>query len=599
MKNKLVTVLIVLVLVLVLLIGGTLGFLWYRNSHVFVEGKAYPMAAESLDLREEDISFGHYETLCSLLPECDILWNVPFQGGKFPSDSQVLTVSTLTQQDVELILAYFPGLKTLDATACSDYPVLELLKAQKPDCKVNYQVSLGGKSFAPDTTELVLENGDFEFITMMANLIYLPKVQTIQMKMPELTMEQIGELRAAYENIAVSCTVEILGKEYDSQVEELDLQHLTSEQVAEVAEKLPMLSGVGYVELCKEDGTSNLTKEDVLALKKALPDATFHYVFDFYGEKIDTTADKVHIKLKNIGDAGIDELRMALSLMEDCDRFLVEYCRISYELLAQVREEFRDNVKLVWRVEFGGGSAYTDVEVIRCTYDLVDDNCYNLIYCEDTRFMDIGHNEWLDAVPFVAGMPNLEGIIASGAPIRDLTPFKDCKKLKFLEIAFCEYIEDLSPLAGCEQLQMINISNSHALDLSPLDNLPLTHFVHRLNPSGKSRVSLDEQARFIQQHPDCWTSFDGAQPYGVGWRYGEDEVTPLAYYAMLREVFRYDAATIPNNVGWYLPEDFVSVAPDIVKTAEEIVTEETVPEAEQTVPATEETVVPEETEAAA
>ena len=55
MKNKLVTVLIVLVLVLVLLIGGTLGFLWYRNSHVFVEGKAYPMAAESLDLREEDI----------------------------------------------------------------------------------------------------------------------------------------------------------------------------------------------------------------------------------------------------------------------------------------------------------------------------------------------------------------------------------------------------------------------------------------------------------------------------------------------------------------------------------------------------------------
>ena len=193
---------------------------------------------------------------------------------------------------------------------------------------------------ADDSNCARLENGDFEFITMMANLIYLPKVQTIQMKMPELTMEQIGELRAAYENIAVSCTVEILGQEYDSQVEELDLQHLTSEQVAEVAEKLSMLSGVSYVELCKEDGTSNLTKEDVLALKKALPDATFHYVFDFYGEKIDTTADKVHIKLKNIGDAGIDDLRMALSLTENCDRFLVEYCRISYDLLAQVREEF-------------------------------------------------------------------------------------------------------------------------------------------------------------------------------------------------------------------------------------------------------------------
>ena len=579
MKKKLVTALIVVILILVLLIAGALGFLWYRNNHVFVEGTAYSKSAQSLDLREKDISFGHYESLRRQLPECEILWNVPFQGGKFSNDSQILTVSTLTQQDVGLLLEYFPDLKTLDAMNCEDYMVLEMLKAQKPECMVMYDVSLGAKSFAPDTAELVLENGDYDFITMMTNLLYLPKVEAVQLKVPELTMEQVAQLRAAYENIAFSCTVEILGREYDNRVTDLDLRDLESSQVAEVTEKLPMLPNVTSVELCQEDGTSKLTKEDVLALKAALPEASFHYVFDFYGVSISTTDKNVHIKLKNIGDAGIDELRTALSLMEDCDRFLVEYCRISNELLAQVREEFRDNVKLVWRVDFGGGSALTDVEVIRCTYDLGDDNCKNLIYCEDVRFMDIGHNEWLDAVPFVAGMPKLEGIILSGAPVKDLTPFANCKELRFLEIAFCEYIEDLSPLAGCENLRMLNISNSHALDLSPLDNLPLTHFVHKLNPSGKSRVPLDEQERFIQQHPDCWTGFAGSQPYGVGWRYDEDEVTPLPYYAMLREVFRYDAATIPNNVGWYLPEDFVPVELGTPKTVETVETvEETVPE---------------------
>lgn len=580
MSKKLITVLIVVILVLVLLIGGALGFLWYRNSHVFVEGAAYSKTAEQLDLREEDISFGHFAALQSQLPHCEILWSVPFQGGKFSNDSETLTVSTLTEQDVQLLLEYFPRLKTLDAMECKDYMVLELLKAQKPECQVLYQVSLGGKAFAPDTGELVLENGDYDFVTLMANLVYLPKVQAVQLKMPELTMEQVEELRAAYEEIAFSCTVEILGREYDNQITELDLSDLTSEGVEEIAGKLAMLPNVTQVELTREDGTSSLTKEDVLTLKAALPEAAFHYVFDFYGETISTTDQEVHIKLKRIGDEGIDELRSALSLMENCDRFLVEYCRISYDLLAKVREEFRDKTKLVWRVEFGGGSCYTDVEVIRCTYDLVDDNCQNLIYCEDVRFMDIGHNEWLDAVPFVAGMPKLEGIIASGAPIKDLTPFQNCKELKFLEIAFCEYIEDLTPLAGCESLQMLNISNSHALDLSPLDKLPLTHFVERLNPSGKSRVPLEEQERFIQQHPDCWTSFSGAQPYGVGWRYDEDEITPLPYYAMLREVFRYDAGTIPNNVGWYLPEDFVSVAPDISAPAAE---------AEETTPPTEET----------
>lgn len=575
MKKKLITVLIVIILVLVLLVGGALGFLWYRNNHVFVEGTAYPLAAEQLDLREEDISFGHFASLQSQLPNCEILWNVPFQGGKFSSDSETLTVSTLTEQDVGLLLEYFPNLKTLDAMQCKDYMLLELLKAQKPQCQVLYQVSLGGKAFAPDTAELVLENGEYDFVTLMANLVYLPQVQTVQLKMPELTMEQVEELRSAYEEIAFSCTVEILGQEYDNQVTELDLSGLKSEGLEEVVGKLAMLPNVTQVELTREDGTSNLSKEEVLTLKAALPEATFHYVFDFYGETISTTDQQVHIKLKRIGDEGIDELRAALSLMENCDRFLVEYCQISYDLLAKVREEFRDKTKLVWRVEFGGGSCYTDVEVIRCTYDLVDDNCYNLIYCEDVRFMDIGHNEWLDAVPFVAGMPKLEGIIASGAPIKDLTPFKNCKELKFLEIAFCEYIEDLTPLAGCESLQMLNISNSHATDLSPLDKLPLTHFVARLNPSGRSRVPVEEQERFAEQHPDCWTSFSGAQPYGVGWRYDEDEITPLPYYAMLREVFRYDAATIPNNVGWYLPEDFVSVAADLPAP----VVEETAPEA--------------------
>lgn len=578
MKKKLIAALIVVILVLALLIAGAVGFLWYRDHHVFVEGTAYPMSAQSLDLREEDISFGHYASLRKQLPDCEILWNVPFQGNKFSNDSEKLTINSLTEQDVALLLEFFPNLKTLDAMNCPDYRNLELLKAQKPDCKVLYQVSLGGTSFAPDTTELVLENGEYDFVTMMTNLIYLPRVETVQLKVPELTMEQVEELRAAYEEIAFSCTVELLGREYDNRVTDLDLRDLESSQVAEVAEKLPMLPNVTFVELCQEDGTSKLTKEDVLVLKAALPEASFHYVFDFYGVTISTTDKNVHIKLKNIGDKGIDELRSALSLMEDCDRFLVEYCRISNELLAQVRDEFRDKVKLVWRVEFGGGSTLTDVEVIRCTYDLVDDNCKNLIYCEDVRFMDIGHNEWLDAVPFVAGMPKLEGIIVSGAPIKDLTPFQNCKNLRFLEIAFCHYIEDISPLAACENLQMLNIGFTQAKDLSSLDGLDLTNLC-----IDGAKVSDEERLRFQALKPGCWLTYGEAQPYNEGWRYEEDKVTPLPYYGMLREVFRYDAGTIPNNVGWYLPEDFVAVELGTPKTAAEEVPAETV--AEETVAA--------------
>ncbi len=572
MNKKLIAVLVIVLLLLAAVTAGALGYLWYQNNHVFVEGTAYPVDAETLDLREQDISFGHYESLHKQLPDCEILWNVPFQGGKYSSDSASLTVTGLTEQDVELLLTYFPKLTTLDASESRDYEALELLKARKPECEVRYQVSLGAKAFAPDVTELVLEKGDYDFVTMMANLIYLPKVQSVQLKMPELTAEQVGELRTAYENISFACTVEILGREYDNRVTDLDLRDLTSAQVTEIAEKLPMLPDVTFIELTREDGTSDLTMEDVKLLKAAAPQASFHYVFDFYGVKLSTTDEEVKIYGKNIGDDGIDNLRAALDLMENCKRFVVEYCRISYDLLAQVREEYRDKVKLVWRVEFGGGSTMTDAEIIRCTYDLGDDNCKNLIYCEDVRFVDIGHNEWLDAVPFVAGMKNLEVMIVSGAPIKDLTPFANCKKLRILEIAFCEYLTDVSPLAACESLEMLNIGNTHITDLSALDDLNLTHLMARIYPSGKSRISQEEQDRFIAANPETQAFFTGAQPYGDGWRYTQDN-EPLPWYAEIRSVFRYDRdPNIPNNTGWYLPEDFVSwreTVPAETQTAEE------------------------------
>ncbi len=583
MNKKWIAVLVAVLLVLVLAVGGLGGFVWYRSSHVFVEGTAYPANSETLDLREQDISFGHFEALQAQLPDCEILWNVPFQGGKYPSDSASLTVSSLTQQDVQLLMAYFPRLTALDAMGCRDYTALELLKAQKPGMEVRYQVSLGEKAFSPDVTELVLENGDYDFVTMMTNLLHLPKVESVQLKMPELTMEQIGELRGAYEDISFACTVEILGREYDNRVTDLDLRDLSSAQVAEIAEKLPMLPEVTFVELTQEDGTSRMTMEDVKLLKAAAPQASFHYVFDFYGVKISTTDEEVKIYGKNIGDAGIDDLRNALDLMENCRRFVVEYCRISYDLLAQVREEYREKTKLVWRVEFGGGSTMTDAEIIRCTYDLVDDNCKNLIYCEDARFIDIGHNEWLDGVPFVAGMPNLEVIIVSGAPIKDLSPFASCKKLRVLEIAFCEYLTDLSPLASCESLEMLNIGNTHITDLSPLDGLNLTHLMARIYPSGKSRIPVEEQQRFIAANPGTQAFFTGAQPYGDGWRYTEDN-EPLDWYAQIRTLFRYDKdPNIPNNTGWYLPEDFVERPKPVLEEAapaeESLPTEETVPAA--------------------
>ena len=550
MSKKVVTVLAVIALVLALVVAGALGFLWYRNTHVFVEGKAYSNRVDSLDLRQESISIEHYDQLKALLPDCEILWNVPFQNGTVSSDCGELTIDTISDGDIELMAAYFPNLKKVDASRCGDYAMLEKLQARLPELDVIYTVSLGGKSFAPDSTELSLAPEDFDLDTLTANLPYLPQVNTLEFLRTDLTLEQVEQLRTDFPGITFAFTVELLGQEYGEDTTELDLSAMTSEQVVEVSQKLPMLPALEKITLTDGEGNSQLPKEDVKTLQEAVPGVVIDYSFDFFGTVLSTAEEEVHIKNVKIGDEGESEVRAALDLLPNCKRFVLENCQISNEVMAKLRDDYRDRTKVVWRVSFGKGSSLTDAQILRAVYDLVDTNCANLTYLEDVRFMDIGHNEFLKESSFISGMKSLEYVIISGSMISDLKPFANCKNLKVLEAAFCEYIYSAEGLESCENLERLNISYTHITDLSPLDNLNLVNLCAMYE--GKSRVPVEEQERFKALKPDCKMTFVGSQPYGSAWRY-DDNNDPLEWYTTIRKVFRYDIfAATPNHVGWYL-----------------------------------------------
>lgn len=550
MSKKVVTVLAVIALVLALVVAGALGFLWYRNTHVFVEGKAYSNRVDSLDLRQESISIEHYDQLKALLPDCEILWNVPFQNGTVSSDCGELTIDTISDGDIELMAAYFPNLKKVDASRCGDYAMLEKLQARLPELDVIYTVSLGGKSFAPDSTELSLAPEEFDLDTLTANLPYLPQVNTLEFLRTDLTLEQVEQLRTNFPGITFAFTVELLGQEYGEDTTELDLSAMTSEQVVEVSQKLPMLPALEKITLTDGEGNSQLPKEDVKTLQQAVPNAVIDYSFDFFGTVLSTAEEEVHIKNVKIGDEGESEVRAALDLLPNCKRFVLENCQISNEVMAKLRDDYRDRTKVVWRVSFGKGSSLTDAQILRAVYDLVDTNCANLTYLEDVRFMDIGHNEFLKESSFISGMKSLEYVIISGSMISDLKPFANCKNLKVLEAAFCEYIYSAEGLESCENLERLNISYTHITDLSPLDNLNLVNLCAMYE--GKSRVPVEEQERFKALKPDCKMTFVGSQPYGSAWRY-DDNNDPLEWYATIRKVFRYDIfPATPNHVGWYL-----------------------------------------------
>lgn len=546
-KNPVVTILVTLAVVVTLIAVGLTAFIIYQRTHIFVENKAYPISAQSLDLREEDISFAHYDSVHAQLPNCQILWNVPFQGGKVSNDATRISIQNPSSDDIWLLQTYFPKLKIIDASACDNYTALEQLQEALPNVSVSYTVSLGASVALPDATELELGQGTFDLDTLKEGLLFLHQVKTVTFPKMALTLEEFQGLQEAFPDIDFSYTVDILGGEYESDTKELDLSALTGDTLEETAAQLGKLPDLETVELCDENGDSGLTKEQAKQIIAAAPQAVFHYAFDFYGETLSTDMEEVVLKKKSIGDSGEEEVRLALDLLSNCKRFVLEDCGLSSDVLVKLREDYRDRTKVVWRVYFGNGTSLTDAEVVRSVYDLKDSNCSELRYLEDVKYADFGHDEYLNDSSFLSGMKSLEVLIISGSPIKDLSPLSACKNLRILEIANCGYITDLSPLEDCESLEMLNISHTKATEgLSALEERNMTH----LTAVGGiwNKISQEDRDAFQEDHPDCWIVTSGNE-YGVGWRY-EDKETKMEWYEKASEAFKYPHA--PNNVGWYL-----------------------------------------------
>ena len=440
----------------------------------------------------------------------------------------------VTEQTIHQLEDY-PNLKKADLSGSTCYAQIADYAKEHPQVEVIYTIDLGASQPKADVETLTLESFDYDLL--LENLRYFPRLRELNLPGMELTFQQLQELRLTYPELSLRYTVALLGQEISSEAIEADLSAMTSEDVEKAAAALPLLPNLRTVKLSDEEGNSALSVEEVHTLQESAPEVMLDYTFDLFGQRISTTDERVEFHSKKIGDSREPELRQALDIMKGCKYLLLEHCYFSDEVLAQLREDYRDQTKIVWRIYFAkAGSCLTDRTVLRYVYNVTNSTVKQLKYCEDVEYIDFGHNEILSDWSWVSNMPRLKAIIASGSIIKDLTPFENCKELEFLELSNCGLVTDRSPLSGCESLKRLNISYTHVEDLSPLDKLPLECFVYV-----KPRASQEELDRFGEVHPECLTQYEGNE-YGTPWRY-EENGDPTPYYAKLQEVFHYPNAT--------------------------------------------------------
>ncbi|MBR3973180.1 MAG: hypothetical protein IKJ99_04425 [Oscillospiraceae bacterium] len=433
----------------------------------------------------------------------------------------------------------YPNLESVDLSGSTCYwAIWDFIEAH-PNLDVTFTVDLGGTAVDARAESATLNSGRYTYAALEENLQYLPNLTSLSLPQITLTTEQIHTLVSTYPNITIDYTLELFGTTVSSDSETLDLTAMTSAQVEEACRKLALLTSSPVAKL-----SSSLSLEDVDTLQAAAPHVIFDYSFTLFGKTVSTADEEIVFKKQDIGNDGEAELREALTVLEHCKRVVLDACGFDSEVLAKVREDFRDGPKVVWRVYFGVGGRYntlTDDDVIRCVKNVTDDTCGPMKYLEDVVHMDLGHNDTLTDLSFMGYMTKLETAIVSGCAVSDLSGIENCKNLQWLELAYCGKLKDVSPLEGCENLKYLNLSYTGVSDYSPLDALPLERFVC-LSP----KASTAEQNTFTTIHPkgECITLFYGStNPYGYGWRYNDNGKTMFWYYKdIIREVFNYDNA---------------------------------------------------------
>lgn len=486
------------------------------NFHL-VDFQLYARNSTQLDLTEKAITIAHYDKLRTALPECDIHWKVPFQNGTLDSEATEVTVTSLSDEDVE-VLAYLPKLEIVHADNCTDYAQLHTLRRALANVQVDYQFRFSGESYDPDTTTIFATSATEEEIL---SLQYLSNLETVVVCGNDAQAD-FSQLQSYCLNAGLDFFIQAGGQLISSDTTDLTVEGIAENEVC----LLQYLNSFQKLHLVNPEASA----QTVLALREQYPEAEITWEVEIAGERYDDTTTEVDLSTTVLEDltpvetamaylpeaetlilglCGIDDPDWGNSKMDD----LAE-CPIENEDVAAFRDRVQEQYKVVWTVRLGPHIALrTDADNFMPNHfgvgRLPDDYAYNLRYCIDMVCLDLGHMT-LSKIDFVEYMPKLKYLILAWTNVQYIEPIRSCKNLIFLELDNSA-IRDLAPLVDCTALEDLNIGNAWP-DTSALLEMPWLKNVYMIFGSRSDAWKIS------QALPNTRVVTSGNATVGGGWR---------------------------------------------------------------------------------
>ena len=513
-KKWLTVTLCVIMAVLLAVVGGGV---WVMMNYHIVDGDFYAKDAEVLDLRGQDIQPDYFEKVSEKLPESEIRWDIPFQDGKLADDAKSVTVTALSEKDIEM-LAYAHQLETVQAEGCRDYEILEQLRQQRPELEVIYNVAFSSTSVAWNVETLNLEQVAQEDIQLLK---HLPNLKQVTIGSGTQDAQTVEALRSAAADGGMTFGVTV-GSEVCLDTETaLQISGITDDQL----QMLPYLTGLEQLQLMDPQ----CEPQQLFALREAMPRTAISWEVKLGDQTLKDTVTSVDLSMVEVTD--LAEVEKKLAYLPDLETVIFGLCGkdepawgnsksklvaspIENEAMSDYRNRVRGDYKVVWTVRLGPSIALrTDADNFMPNHfgvgQLPDSYAYNLRYCEDMVCLDVGHMTLRD-ISFVEFMPNLKYLILAWTEVQYIEPIRSCKNLVFLELDN-SCIRDISPLVGCTALEDLNLGNTF-VDVTPILEMSWLKNVYFIlgSPSSAYKVS--------QAIPTAHVVASGDATVGGGWR---------------------------------------------------------------------------------
>ena len=473
-----------------------------RNPESFLE----LTELQSLDARNTGMTVDQYEWFCQAMPKCQVLWDVPIQGGFYPVDTQELTVKQLTEKEIAA-LKYLPQLTRIDAPDWQDYEAIQTLQTRYPNCTVHYRIAIGDDIWEKDSISILVSDASVQELTEKLRLFSNLESVMLTGNVPDLPALQ--ELQDQYPEVFFLWKVEAFGRTLETDSSYLDLSGAGLKNTRELENLLPYLPQLKTIRL----DDSGLEEADCIALAKQFPDIQF--VFSVTVGDYILRTDVTEIDISDTPMENTEQIESLLPCFRDLEKVIMCRCGISSEEMDALNQRYAD-IRFVWSVELAEREFRTD-DVhftpnrwgLKCT----DENIYDLRYCTDMVCVDVGHAFRLTNCDWAACMPNLKYLILAETGISDLTPLTGHKNLIFLEL-FLSKVTDYSPLTTCKALEDLNLCYTQG-DYKPIAEMT---WLKRLWWSGswKARTTLPDLM------PDSvYMEFLSMSSTGRGWREGQ------------------------------------------------------------------------------